>query len=197
MDLAPSPGRCRAARSAHPGRVAGLPEHPHTRRTFLAAAGAAALGGGLLAGCSDPADRIDASDRLVGFIALSQLVTGERDLPVRHAPAYQAALEDAGLRMSPTSLAVAVGFARSGGPFTLDELQRSAAYRRPGGEEAARALAAAWWSGTVTDRDGVATVITYDDALVFRAMPWAVPQATCLGETGAWSKRATATAAAV
>ncbi|HEY8582652.1 MAG TPA: sugar dehydrogenase complex small subunit, partial [Capillimicrobium sp.] len=119
-----------------------LAEHHHTRRTFLAAAGAAALGGGLLAGCSDAADQLTASDRLVGFIALSQLVTGETDLPVQHAPAFQAALEAAGLEVSPTDLAVAVGLARSGGPFDLAELQRSSAYRQPGGEAAARALAA-------------------------------------------------------
>lgn len=169
-------------------------QRPHTRRRFLVATGAAVASGGLLAACSDPADRIDASDRLVGFIALSELVTGERDLPVEHAPAYQAALEQAGLEVSPTELAIALGFARSGGVHTLDELRRSDAYRAPGGEEAARALAAAWWSGTVTDRDGVGTVITYDDALVFRSMPWARPQASCLGETGAWSRPAAAAA---
>ena len=148
-------------------------------------------GGGLLAACSDPADRITASDRLVGFVALSQLVTGVKDLPMQHAAAYQAALEDAGLPMTPTQLAIDVGFARSGGPFTVDELRRSGPFGAPGGEEAARATAAAWWSGIVTGADGAARVITYDDALVFRAMPYARPQASCLGETGAWSKRGT------
>lgn len=71
-----------------------------------------------------------------------------------------------------------------GGP----ELQRSAAYRKPGARASAEAVAAAWWSGSVPAGKGT-KVLTFLDALVWRAQPWAEPPTECLGPTGAWAKK--------
>lgn len=164
----------------------------HTRRVFLGT-GAAVAAGVVLAGCTPY--RVSADNELRGFVALSQVVTGVPDLPRRYAPAYLDALESAGLEMDPKELAHAAGYFRSAGPHTVDGLMRSDAFAEPGAEACARAIAAAWWSGTVTDKAKQTQVITYDDALVFRAMPYARPQAQCLGKTGAWSHRTAAAAA--
>jgi Membrane bound FAD containing D-sorbitol dehydrogenase len=159
-----------------------------TRRAFVGAGGAL-VAGVVLGGCGG-SDTVSDEKRTSAFVALSSVVTGVPRLPRAHAPAYLAALDDAGLKVSPSDFLDKAGYlGSSGGPRTLAALESSEAFTQPGGEACARAIAGAWWSGTVTDAKKNTKLITYDDALVFRAMPWAKPQATCLGVTGAWSKR--------
>ena len=149
-------------------------------RLSLATAGALAAGG-----LGAPA-RASASD-LDGFIALSELVTGSTHLPVRHARRYLDALDRAGLPLAPSRLVRLAGFADGDGPRTLAALERSDAFGRHGARQAAGAVAAAWWSGMVPVEGGGEHVVTYEDALVWKALPYAEPPSLCLGATTAWS----------
>ena len=169
-----------------------------TRSAFLGAS-AAALGGLALAGCGGSSGARGGSAVLTatttraskadvdGFIRLSQLVTGVEQLPREHAAVYLNALDAAELKLPPSRLVELAGFAEGGGPQTLAELQRSAVYRKPGARASAEAVAAAWWSGMVPTAHGD-TVVTFLDALAWRAQPWAEPFTECLGATGAWAK---------
>jgi hypothetical protein len=157
-----------------------------TRRAFVGAGGAL-VAGVVLAGCGS--DKVSDEKRASAFVTLSSVVTGVQRLPRAHASAYLKALDGAGLKVSPSELLDDAGYLGSdGGPRTLAALSASSAFKKPGGEACARAIAGAWWSGTVTDAEKQTRLITYEDALVFRAMPYARPQATCLGVTGAWSR---------
>jgi hypothetical protein len=168
-----------------------------TRGGFLGAS-ATALGGLALAGCTGGGHRSSGAVAAIttnasatdvdGFVRLSQLVTGVEKLPREHAAAYLNALDAAGLDVPPSHLLEMGGFTRGSGPATLAELEHSALYRKRGVRASAEAIAAAWWSGMVPTRNGE-KVVTFLDALVWRAQPWAQPPTECLGATGAWAKR--------
>lgn len=169
-----------------------------TRGGFLGAS-AAAVGGLALAGCGGTPKARGAAGVLAavktrapkgdvdGFIRLSQLVTGFEQLPKGHAAVYMNALDDAGLKVPPSRLVAIGGFADGSGPKTVAEFRRSALYRKPGVRASAEAVAAAWWSGMVPTANGD-KVVTFLDALAWRAQPWAEPFTECLGATGAWAK---------
>jgi Membrane bound FAD containing D-sorbitol dehydrogenase len=169
-----------------------------TRGGFLGAS-AAAVGGFALAGCGG-SSRVRRSSGVLaavktraskadveGFVRLSQLVTGIEKLPRDHAAMYLNALDEAGLKLPPSRLVEMGGFAEGGGPQTLAEFQQSPLYRKPGARASAEAVAAAWWSGMVPTAKGD-KVVTFLDALAWRAQPWAEPFTECLGATGAWAK---------
>lgn len=168
-----------------------------TRGGFLGAS-AAAVGGLALAGCGSgghrraavlAATRPSASSTDVdGFVRLSQLVTGVEKLPRHHAAAYLNALDAAGLDLPPSHLVKMGGFSDGSGPATLTEFQHSALYRKRGVRKSAEAVASVWWSGSVPTAKGT-KVVTFLDALVWRAQPWAEPPTECLGATGAWAKQ--------
>ncbi|HEX9417280.1 MAG TPA: sugar dehydrogenase complex small subunit [Gaiellaceae bacterium] len=153
-----------------------------TRRGFVVA-GAVAIGGVAVSGCGRGKRPVDVGE----FVALSRVLTGERQLPVQHAPAYFELLEDADLSMSPSELVRSAGYDGPSGPRDLAALEASGALRSAEAKTCARAIAAAWWSGTVPARCG-RVVVTYTDALVWRAMPFAHPPSTCLGATGVWAR---------
>jgi len=167
-----------------------------TRGGFLGAS-AAAFGGIALAGCGSTKRRAShvlgavktraSKTDVDGFVRLSQLVAGVEKLPREHAAAYLNALDAAGLELSPLHLVQMGGFADGSGPKTLDELQQSAFYRKPGARKSAEAVASVWWSGMVPTAKGD-KVVTFLDALAWRAQPWAEPFTECLGATGAWAK---------
>jgi hypothetical protein len=90
--------------------------------------------------------------------------------------------------MSPSRFVRLAGFVDGRGPATLAALRLTPAFRMRGGREAARAVAAAWWSGTVPTADGDRRVVTYHDALVWRALPYAQPPSFCLGAPSSWTK---------
>jgi hypothetical protein len=161
-------------------------DSPVSRRSFLGASVAAV---GSLALARVPfATAARPSKELAGFISLSRLATGVHDLPRQHAPVYLKALDDAGLKLPPSRFLDRAGYTSGHGPSSLRELTRSSAYRSRGGKECVDAIAAAWWSGIVPTHGGGQKVITYLDALVWRAMPFAYPPTECLGATGAWAK---------
>lgn len=174
-------------------------EHRRLTRGGFLGASAAALGGLALAGCGGSPDARGAAGVLGavktrasradvdGFIRLSQLVTGFDQLPKGHAAVYLNALDDAGLKLPPSRLVELGGFADESGPKTLAEFRRSAIYRKPGARASAEAVAAAWWSGMVPTANGD-KVVTFFDALAWRAQPWAEPFTECLGAPGAWAK---------
>jgi len=156
-----------------------------TRRAFVVVSlGAVAE---LAVGCGG-AHRSSSRAQLDGFVELSRVVTGADALPTRHARAYLEALDKAPLRLGPSELVDRAGYARREGPASLDDLRRSRAFSAKGAEACAQAIAAAWWSGTVPERGGGRRVVTYTDALVWQAIPWAHPQTECLGATGAWAR---------
>ena len=170
-----------------------------TRERFLGAS-AAAVGGFALAGVGASTPSARGSSHVLaavktrastahvdGFIRLSQLLTGVEQLPRDHAAAYLNALDNAGLKLPPSRLVELGGFAEGSGPKTLAEFQHSALYRKPGARASAEAVAAAWWSGMVPTANGD-KVLTFLDALAWRAQPWAEPFTECLGATGAWAK---------
>jgi hypothetical protein len=169
-----------------------------TRGGFLGAS-ATALGGIALAGCGSShhalrkagvlsagkkrASRADVD----GFVRLSRLVTGVEKLPREHAATYLNALDAAGLELPPLRLVQMGGFAEGKGPETLAAFQHSALYRKPAARKSAEAIASVWWSGMVPTAKGD-KVVTFSDALAWRALPWAEPFTECLGATGAWAK---------
>ena len=168
-----------------------------TRGGFLGAS-AATLGGIALAGCGSSSRagsklgvkgvtrRATAAD-VDGFVRLSQLVTGVEKLPREHAATYLNALDAADLELPPLQLVQLAGFADGKGPQSLAELQQSAVYRKPAARKSAEAVASVWWSGMVPTAKGD-KVVTFLDALAWRALPWAEPFTECLGATGAWAK---------
>jgi hypothetical protein len=125
---------------------------------------------------------------LAAFEDLSRVATGVHNLPRQHAAAYLDALNRAGLKVSPASFLERAGYHSGNGPRTIKELTSSRTYRADGGRECIDAIAAAWWSGIVPSARHGQKVITYFDALVWRAMPFANPPTACLGAPGAWAK---------
>lgn len=131
--------------------------------------------------------RAATGSKVRGFIRLSRIASGVEHLPTAHAPAYLRALEAEGvLKLAPSRFADLAGITESGGPTTLAELERSPAYKAPGGPECLRAVAAAWWSGAAPTAGGGEKVITFTDALVWRQVHEPM---TCQGATGSWAKR--------
>jgi hypothetical protein len=134
------------------------------------------------------ADQATADETLDGFIELSRVVTGVNELPGAVALDYLDALEHAALPMAPSTLVRIAGYADGRGPATLDELEASSAFSQSGARACADAITAAWWSGTAPTAGGETRVVSYLDALVWRALPHAQPPSNCLGATGAWAK---------
>jgi hypothetical protein len=164
-----------------------MSEATFSRRAFVGVSvGALAE---VVLGCGG-AHRPSPRAQLDGFIELSRVVTGADALPTQHARSYLEALQNAPLKLRPSELADRVGYTRHEGPADLEALRRSRAFSVAGAEACAQAIAAAWWSGAVTERGGGQQVVTYTDALVWRATPWARPQTECLGATGAWARSA-------
>lgn len=157
-----------------------------SRKGFLRAS-AAAIGGVALAGCDVGADRSTPDDTLDGFIELSRVVTGVNELPRAVAPHYLSALEQAALPMAPSTLVRIAGYADGLGPATLDELEASSVFFHRGARACADSITAAWWSGMAPTKGGETRVVSYLDALVWRALPHAQPPSNCLGATGAWA----------
>jgi hypothetical protein len=130
---------------------------------------------------------VDRSE-IAAFEHLSRVATGIENLPRQHAAAYFKALNSAGLKVSPAAFLDRAGYTNGHGPESIKELTSSPAYRTRGGKECVEAVTAAWWSGIVPTPGGRQKVVTYLDALVWRAMPFANPPTECLGAPGAWSK---------
>jgi Membrane bound FAD containing D-sorbitol dehydrogenase len=87
--------------------------------------------------------------------------------------------------MKPSEFARLAGITAKRGPATAAELERSAAYRAPGGKQCLEAIAAAWWSGTVPLPGGGQRVVTFSDALVWREVHEPM---TCQGAVDSWTK---------
>jgi hypothetical protein len=136
-----------------------------------------------------PAAGAAPSSELEGFLDLSRVVTGIEKLPRQLAPRYLEALDGAPhLKLKPSRFLRLAGYANGHGPKSLRALEESAAFRTEGGRACVEAVAAAWWSGIVPVSGGGERVITFSDALVWRAMSFAEPPSVCLGATGAWAK---------
>jgi D-sorbitol dehydrogenase-like protein len=159
------------------------PTHAFGRRAFLGSS--LALVAGLTAAPAALARRDHRE--LAGFLQLSRVVTGARKLPTELAPHYLRALDAANLKLPPSRFVHIAGYTDGDGPASLRALQQSRTYRLRGSRECVDAIAAAWWSGVVPTANGGQRVITFSDALVWRAMPYAYPPTQCLGATGAWS----------
>lgn len=170
-----------------------------TRGRLLGVA-ACAVGGALLASCGGAGPDLGTVAPL-GFARLSRIVSGLDDLPSAQVNEYLAALDAAGLEMSPTEFMQQAGYLSGydlsgytggGGPTTLEDLKALPLMREPGATACVQAIAAAWWSGIVPTADGGQKVLQYVDAGIWKSvLPYARPQTVCLGETGAWSKPGT------
>jgi hypothetical protein len=160
---------------------------PLSRRAFLRLSAASVAAIAVL----DPLAAFAAPSRrteLDGFVQLSRIVTGVRHLPAGLAPRYLDALDRAGLPITASKFVRLAGFATESAPASLVDLERSAAFHRPGARRTVEAVASAWWSGVVPLEDGGQKVVTYQDALVWKALPYAEPPSICLGATTAWSE---------
>lgn len=123
---------------------------------------------------------------LAAFLRLSRIASGVSDLPASHVREYFSALEaDGVLKLKPSSFARLAGVTGAAGPSTLAELERSPAFRAPGGKECLETIASVWWSGIVPTAGGGQRVVTFTDALVWRQVH---EPTTCQGATGSWAK---------
>ena len=133
------------------------------RRDALALlAGLAALRPALAASPAAPLDR-------AGFLAASGVATGMD-------PAKLTGMADA----------LQAAFAAHG-PALQQLAALAAALRGTPMEAAARALAAAWYTGTV-GAGADARLLSYEDALAWRAAGYEAVPGTCAGEFGFWSE---------
>jgi hypothetical protein len=157
-----------------------------SRRAFLARS-AVAVGTIAFADVAAIGAARTPATELDGFVRLSRLVTGVEHLPAGLARRYLKTLDRAALPMAPSRFLRLAGYTAGGGPSTLDGLRESPVFRHPDGRRAVEEIAAAWWSGMVPVEGGRQQVITYQDALVWKALPYAEPPSVCLGATTAWS----------
>lgn len=148
-----------------------------TRRRFVAV-GLVAVGSVALPGCGRGKSRVSVDD----FVALSRVLTGKRNLPAAHAAAYLELLDDAGLPMSASELVRSAGYRGRMGPGDLAELEATGALSSPAARTCARAIAAAWWSGTAPTHAGGRVVVTYTDALVWGRCHSPIRRAPALGQ---------------
>jgi predicted nucleic acid-binding protein len=72
-------------------------------------------------------------------------------------------------------------------PADATEAQMEGALSQPLLKKA-RQLAQVWYTGTIIKKDKSEIILTYDDALVWRACDWTKPAATCGGKFGYWAK---------
>ncbi|HLX19958.1 MAG TPA: sugar dehydrogenase complex small subunit [Gaiellaceae bacterium] len=154
------------------------------RAAFLRASAAGVAG--LAMGWMPSAARAATGDDIDRFVRLSEIASGVPNLPKALAAQYYGWLEEDGvLEMKPSRFAALAGVTATGGPSTVAELERSAAYKAKGGPACLRAVAAAWWSGAVPIVGGGTAVISFSDALVWRQVHEPM---TCQGATGSWAK---------
>jgi len=141
------------------------------RRDALALlAGLAALRPALAASPAAPLDR-------AGFLAASGVATGMDPAKLTGmADALQAAFAAHGPALQQLAALAAAP------PADL-----AAALRGTPMEAAARALAAAWYTGTV-GAGADARLLSYEDALAWRAAGYEAVPGTCAGEFGFWSE---------
>ncbi|MDV7211017.1 sugar dehydrogenase complex small subunit [Azotobacter beijerinckii] len=164
--------------SVTPG-PAPVPAFTLSRRRLLGAACVGAAAGVLLLNPvgSAWAAAPKAETELATFMTLSQRLTGRNDLDGKLGQSLYEALtkRDA-------------AFAKD-----LGELQGKLG-KTPQGlsgrpQEVARQILAAWYLGLVGS-DHTATVVTYQDALMFKAVDGALkPRAFCFGSPGSWAEK--------
>lgn len=159
-----------------------LPAFPLSRRRLLAVACASAAGGVLLL---SPAARTwaalmpQAATELEEFMTLSQRLTGRSNLDPRIGQRLFQALaqRDSALKQSLAELLERLGDA----PETWNERQQWLARQILGG----------WYLGQIGD-DNSATVITYEQALMFRAVDDVlVIRSYCPNQPGFWAAQPT------
>ena len=112
------------------------------------------------------------------FSALSKAVTGYRYADRRVAAAMLSALTAA---VGAANLSRLAQLASS-----TPAAQLNAALKAANLEAGAETVIAALYSGTVSTPRGP-RVISYDQALVWQALPWTKPNALCGGETNYWA----------
>lgn len=150
-----------------------------SRRRLLGAACVGAAAGALLL---SPAGSVWASsgvssDELKVFMAVSEKLTGHDDLDGNiGASLYEAmAQRDA-------------AFANNLGELKA-QLDKTPPVLGGPQQELAQQILAGWYLGMVGD-DHTATVITYEDDLMFAAVEGAVsPRAVCFGNPGSWAEK--------
>ncbi|WP_460426961.1 sugar dehydrogenase complex small subunit [Azotobacter armeniacus] len=150
-----------------------------SRRRLLGAACVGAAAGALLL---SPAGSIWAgsevsSDELKVFMAVSEQLTGHDDLDGNIGKSLYEALakRDAAFAQNLGELKTQLEKT----PPVLDEPQ----------QELARQILAGWYLGMVGS-DYTATVVTYEDALMFAAVEGALtPRAFCFGNPGSWAEK--------
>ncbi|MCP1648768.1 sorbitol dehydrogenase family protein [Pseudomonas sp. GD04087] len=159
-----------------------LPAFPLSRRRLLAVACASAAAGGVLL---SPAARTwaaltpQAATELDEFMTLSQRLTGRSNLDPRIGLRLFGVLaqRDTALRQSLTELLDRLGDA----PDTWNERQQWLARQILGG----------WYLGQIGDDSG-ATVVTYEQALMFRAVDDVlVIRSYCPNKPGFWAAQPT------
>jgi Membrane bound FAD containing D-sorbitol dehydrogenase len=160
------------------------------RRAFLAGSAIAALE--LALGRVPRSLAAELNGDLGSFVRLSEIASGATALPTELAPRYFVALEAPGvLKMKPSTFARLAGVGANGGPSTVAALERSPAYRAPGGKECLETIAASWWSGIVPTAGGGQKVVTFGEALVYQH----VHESTlCTGVPGSWARPGTSVA---
>jgi len=153
-----------------------VPAFSLSRRRLLGAACVGAATGALLLSPVAPAWAA-AETELAVFMDLSKRLTGRSDLDARF-----------GQRLYDTLVKRDTGFATS-----LGELQGKLGKTPQGlsekAQDAARQILSAWYLGMVGS-DYTATVVSYPDALMFKAAGGILkPRAFCFGMPGSWAEK--------
>jgi hypothetical protein len=178
------------------------------RRRFLALAGSAA-GAVALVACSEEDDKISPARRdgtatppaggvatatpdpaLRRFLLLSAAITGVEQLDPAAGQRYLTALQtppSGGMAL--TQLYDTAGIAGSGRAPTLAELEAKGLLGQPAARITIEAIATYWYSGQLPAAGGDVTVVTYNRALGWQALGFAVSPGHCAGQIGFWTTR--------
>lgn len=193
---------------------AGITSAPVTRRTFVLA-GAASIAAMLVAACNEQHQQAATPANTAGgvpastatpvpppspavrqFMALSAVLTGVPldALDTSAAGGFLAALQTpppGGMPVEQLAQAAAIPAGGSGATPSFADLTSKGVLSPPPAKITAIAIAANWYSGQVAAGGAgkAATVITYNDALGWKALDFAMAPALCGGVFGFWNAK--------
>jgi hypothetical protein len=141
------------------------------------------------ASCASPRQRAAAADSLDRFMRISRVLTGVPGLDEGLGRDYLAAFVRDGRAHELADFWDAAGF-RVSPPASVSDLEARGVYREPALAAIAASVTRSWYSGVFVAMDGGQRVITYVDALAWKALGYrSTGSSTCGGVFGHWAEK--------